>query len=508
MNLKNYFLMSLPILSASLMAGDIYVDSSFDGTSTGAKDAPYTTIQAAANAAQQGDTIWLYGSDTVSYVMEDDSAAVVIDLDNITIRGYTDNGEASDWFETNKMTKVYIPDGYASRSFEIDGNTQTPFILNGANTKIQGIFFDFGGKSFRQQNKGGNNMIVVTNSNFVCENSFFYSSSETGYEGALVPISAKNIKTPVMHNMVFNRCGFKSVHSYRNNCAVFGHCQGVLTVKKCYFERIFKLANGGSDNIRNTTLNVVSNIFYNCYSSHENGSYEEALFGRGGNYFPKNGKISYNRIIRDDFDSKYGKYRYNAVSHGGMYGGCFDKEFEFHHNTIVGLDVAFISMRRNQGNDSADLWTPAIHNNLFVLNDGGVFIEEREGTPDKNGWGGPGMMFSGDRTTSFLPGSYIRNNAILCDTFVGGDATTNSWYKFEYEEGANSGAVLTDNINLEEATTFVNTTDPTHEDFYRLRLEDYAWVRKNAWTGENGEYPRYIGALDPLLPTGFLIVIK
>lgn len=31
MNFKNYFLISLPILGASLMAGDIYVDSSFDG---------------------------------------------------------------------------------------------------------------------------------------------------------------------------------------------------------------------------------------------------------------------------------------------------------------------------------------------------------------------------------------------------------------------------------------------------------------------------------------------
>lgn len=486
---------------ATAFAADIYVDSSFIGTSDGSQTAPFATIKDAVAAVGEGDTIWVYGSDTVSYVMEDDSAAVVIDPDNITIRGYTDSGEASDWFETNKMTKVYIPDGYASRSFEIDGNTQTPFTVNGANTKIQGIFFDFGGKSFRQQYKGGNNMIVVTNSNFVCENSFFYSSSEIGYDGAWVPITGKNMKNPVMHNMVFNRCGFKSVHSYRNNCAVFGHCQGVLTVKNCYFERIFKMTNGGSDDIRNTTLNVVSNIFYNCYSSQENGSYEEALFGRGGNYFPKNGKISYNRIIRDDFDSKYGKYRYNAVSHGGMYGGCFDKEFEFHHNTIVGLDIAFISMRRPQVNDSVDLWTPAIHNNIFILGEGGTFIREDE-------WATPGTMFSGDRTTSFLPGSYIRNNAILCDTFVGGDATTNSWYKLEYEEGANSGVELIDNINLEEALTFINTTDPFDENFYRLRLEDYAWVRKNAWTGENGEYPRYIGALEPLPISCFLMIIE
>jgi hypothetical protein len=104
-------------------------------------------------AVGEGDTIWVYGSDTVSYVMEDDSAAVVIDLDNITIRGYTDNGEASDWFETNKMTKVYIPDGYAEKSYAIDSDTQPPFLLNGANSKIQGFFFDFGGKSFREQKK-------------------------------------------------------------------------------------------------------------------------------------------------------------------------------------------------------------------------------------------------------------------------------------------------------------------------------------------------------------------
>ena len=88
MNLKNYFLMSLPILGASLMAGDIYVDSSFDGISTGAKDAPYTTIQAAANAAQQGDTIWLYGSDDATYVLESDLSAVVFDPDNLHLRGY------------------------------------------------------------------------------------------------------------------------------------------------------------------------------------------------------------------------------------------------------------------------------------------------------------------------------------------------------------------------------------------------------------------------------------
>ena len=96
----------------------------------------------------------------------------------------------------------------------------------------------------------------------------------------------------------------------------------------------------------------------------------------------------------------------------------------------------------------------------------------------------------------------------MCDTFVGGDATTNSWYKLEYEEGANSGVELIDNINLEEALTFINTTDPFDENFYRLRLEDYEWVRKNAWTGENGEYPRYIGALEPLPISCLLMIIK
>lgn len=510
MNLKKYFLMSLPVLGASLIAGDIYVNSSFIGTSDGSQAAPFATIKDAVAVVGEGDTIWIYGSDTVSYVMEDDSAAVVIEPDNITIRGYTDLGEAQDWSQTNKMAKVYIKDGYAERSYSIDKNTQTPFRLNGANTKFQGIFFDYGGVSFRKQNKGGDNMIVVTNSNFVCENSFFYMSSNTGYDGASTPISAYTIKNPVEHNMVFRNCGFNFISAYRDTVCIVGKCNGTLTFENSYFEHLYSLSKGGDNNNNfRTTIYAISNIFYNCYSvSPEN--WHDALFSSHNNSFPKRAVIAYNRIIRDDFDpaSKYSDLSYNFLAHGGAYGGSFN-DSEIHHNTIVGLDIAFISRRYRQGNDSADLWTPAIHNNLFVLNDGGVFIEEKEGVPDdKTGLGGPGIMFSGDRTTSFLPGSYIRNNAILCDTFVGGDATTNSWYKLEYEEGANCGVELIDNINLEEALTFINTTDPFDENFYRLRLEDYAWVRKNAWRGENNEYPRYIGALEPLLPLASLIILK
>ena len=501
MNKKNYFLMSLPILGASLMAGDIYVDSSFDGTSTGAKDAPYTTIQAAANAAQQGDTIWLYGSDDATYVLESDLSAVVFDPDNLHLRGYTDGGEATDWYETNKMARVYVKDDYAKLSFDMDGNTQTPFTVNGANLKITGVFFDFGGKSFRQQNKGGNNMIYVTNSNFCVENSFFYMSSATGYSGSSTPISGKSIKNSVRHDMVFNRCGFHYTSSYRNEVSAFGHCLGVLTVKNCYFERVYKMATGGSNEINDTTLNVVSNIFYNCHS--ESDGWVDALFSRAGNYFPKNASIRYNRIIRDDYDpkSKWSSSPYNVLSHGGMYGGSFDKEFEFHHNTIVGADAAFITKRRNSGNENTDVWTPEIHNNIFILNDGGIFIQEDEGSE-------PGKMFYKDYTTSYKLGSFIRNNAIMCDTFVGGDATTNSWYKLEYEEGAACGVVIQDNLEITTAPTFVNTTDVLDENFYRLRFDEYQWVRKIAWRGENNEYPNYIGALEPLLPTGFLIVVQ
>ena len=486
---------------ATAFAADIYVDSSFIGTSDGSQAAPFATIKDAVAAVGEGDTIWVYGSDTVSYVMEDDSAAVVIDPDNITIRGYTDLGEAQDWSQTNKMAKVYIPDGYANRSFEIDGNTQTPFTVNGANLKITGVFFDFGGKSFRQQNKGGNNMIVVTNSNFCVENSFFYMSSATGYSGSSTPISGKSIKNSVRHDMVFNRCGFHYTSSYRDEASAFGHCLGVLTVKNCYFERVYKMATGGSDEIRNTTLNVVSNIFYNCHSASD--GWVDALFSKSGNYFPKNASIRYNRIIRDDYDpkSKWSSSPYNVLSHGGMYGGSYDKEFEFHHNTIVGADTAFITRRRNSGNENTDVWTPEIHNNIFILNDGGVFIQENEGSV-------PGKMFYNDYTTSYKVGSFIRNNAIMCDTFVGGDATTNSWYKLEYEEGAACGVVIQDNLEITTAPTFVNTTDVLDENFYRLRLEDYEWVRKNAWTGENGEYPRYIGALEPLPISCSLMIIK
>ncbi|MBQ2282322.1 MAG: hypothetical protein II332_06105 [Kiritimatiellae bacterium] len=148
MNLKTKILMSLPVLGVSLIASDIYVDSSFEGTSTGAKNAPFTTIQAAANVAQQGDTIWLYGSDEVSYVFETDVSAVVFNPDNLHLRGYTDDGEATDWYETNKMAKVFILNGYAKNSFEEDQKTDRPFTVNGSNMKISGVYFDFGGKSF------------------------------------------------------------------------------------------------------------------------------------------------------------------------------------------------------------------------------------------------------------------------------------------------------------------------------------------------------------------------
>ncbi|MBO7299477.1 MAG: hypothetical protein J6V41_06685 [Kiritimatiellae bacterium] len=501
MNLTKYFLMSLPVLGASLIAGDIYVNSSFNGVSTGSKAAPFTTIQSAANVAQEGDTIWLYGSDEVSYVFETDVSAVVFNPDNLHLRGYTNDGEATDWYETNKMAKVFIPDGYAKNSFEEDQKTDRPFTVNGANMKISGVYFDFGGKSFKQQNYGGDNLIVVTNTNFCVENSYFYMSSTAGYSASSTPISGIDIDKSPSRDMVFNRCAFVYTDCYRDYNTPITCCDGLLTAKNCYFELANRFATG-SNKVR-TSICVVSNIFYNCLSSgqKENEDYVAALFSKGGNYYPVNAEITYNRIIRDDYDSKWGTMPYYLLVHGGMYGGSFTQDVKIHHNTIVGADRAFITRRRLKGNEDADVWTPEIHNNIILLSEGGELIREYEGSV-------LGQKFYKDYTTSYKLGSFIRNNALMYDTFLTGDATTNSWYKLEYEEGVDCGVVIQDNFDLTGIPKFVNTTDPTNKDFYRLRLDDNQWVRQNSWRGENNEYPRYIGALEPLLPLCSLLIVK
>ncbi|MBQ6915407.1 MAG: hypothetical protein IJQ65_06775 [Kiritimatiellae bacterium] len=57
---------------------------------------------------------------------------------------------------------------------------------------------------------------------------------------------------------------------------------------------------------------------------------------------------------------------------------------------------------------------------------------------------------------------------------------------------------------------FVETNDVYSADFYRprLRLGQDADLRRIGWTGENNEYPRYIGALPPYYPGGFSLRIR
>ena len=66
---------------------------------------------------------------------------------------------------------------------------------------------------------------------------------------------------------------------------------------------------------------------------------------------------------------------------------------------------------------------------------------------------------------------------------------------------------VTNNIVQEPAPQFMSL-DPASPDFMRIKTSKTPWVT-SGWTGDAGEHPAFIGAVEPLfVPPGTLLTVR
>ena len=195
----------------------------------------------------------------------------------------------------------------------------------------------------------------------------------------------------------------------------------------------------------------------------------QPIRSKGDNYGEiSNGEIAYNVFVGSDI-----AFFEKDANHG--YAG----QPRFHHNTVVGCS-GFVQV--DEVNNIS--WTPWIFDNLIIASGTGCIIREN-------------ATSLANRKSSFKAESFFKGNVWLAPDFVSGTAPT----QFDDYE---LGLVVSDNKELTVAPAFLDTSDPTSPDYYRLNAERYPWVRTIA-QGASGTIGNttysyeatYVGAVEP-----------
>jgi hypothetical protein len=488
-----------PLLVAALAAaaeiaraGAVYVDATAGAGGTGSPSAPFTTLSAGVAAASERDVVYVRGGTGRTYAVAAAEDASVFGEEGVSLVGCdAEWTPISGYAQTNDMPVVAISPSYANDCHAATGSVPDPFRVSTNNVSVSGFKFTFGRVSFRQQNKGGSGLICCHSmTNLTVEACAFVMTDATGtYSGAG---TAGVINSEIVGNVTSVRglnlrnCYFR-LGKYRCSIGAFSPVGGVVNVTGCHFENLDTLCIGTGGNHNGATLNFTSNVVLNC-ANESDGYRQDFLYG-GYNFYPTNAEIAYNRFIHDDGSTLY----YSVMSHGGSYGGSFTGDVRIHHNTVRGYDRFLVSRRRSR--DPSDLWTPKIFDNLLLLADGGTVVYE-QGTE----------LWYGDATCSYNDGSLFSHNGY----YVGSGA-------FNATESEIVGYALTlspTNCTALDGTGcatvvswFVNTTDPSSPGYYRPGGAAADWMRRG-YAGENGEYPAYLGALNPCARSGLALIVR
>ena len=322
-------------------------------------------------------------------------------------------------------------------------------------------------------------------------------SEPTGYAGSgTTPIiwavsrDATNlvVRGCELHN---TRC-WGSIHGYppikvKSNaliaCNVFSNVNATVTGQQA------DLVYGKDTSCYDLTF--VSNI---VYGANEGGNDSNPAFLFPLYPGPKSGEIAYNRFIAaPDDPAQDGKHIVHRMhfSFGGAFAEAFSGKTatDVHHNTFVGGTTAlrFISDQNSKRQNR-------IFSNLFLLAPGSTNLVENVNSSKTE--------FSDGRTTSFIAPSCLRNNAYT-GVLTGGNATELAAYDLS------GGMEISGNVALVAPLEFICTNDIYSADFYRYKsVRGENDLGRLGWAGENGEYPRYIGALPPYYPGGFSLKIR
>ena len=465
----------------------LYVDSlgSGDGSS---QDCALPTIREAVELSGPSFTIWVCGGEGRAYGVtnETDTLSIPAELEGLSIRAYADTpgdgGRALVQISDN-----YITDGY--RAHIISNRA--------ANVTVSGLDFAFGTYAIGKQNFGSCSILWTAAPFTTLENCLLRMPKPTTYagSGAGSPIVICTAREAT--NLVVRGCEFRNTrcwsanHGYapikcKSNAVIVGNI--FTNVNATATAQQADLVHGGEQSCYN--FSFVSNI---VYGANDGGNLSAALL-YGLYPGPKSAEIAFNRFVVDpDARNMQGgivSHRVN-LTFGGQFAEAFSgKEATLiHHNTIIGGRSAFLfndaqdKRRKNQ-----------FFNNLILLDPNCTNLVENVSTN--------ATEFAGGRTTSFISPSCLRNNAYT-GVLTGGSATRLATYDLE------AGLEITNNIVISSPLEFICTNDIYSADFYRVRCHPGdPDLKRLGWRGPDGVQPRFIGALEPVVPGSFTIHLR
>ena len=458
-----------------------YVDSQAASSGDGTQASPFATIQEGVNAAAAGDTVYLKGSLFVSQA----SQCVVIPVDKPELT-------LSNWGGGRFSIEV---DNDFMKNMENKASTNIITVCSQSNT-ISGINFVYHKNSLGLQNYGKGSFIFFrTNYQTVVDCRFYRPSNEAtpGYAGVDRLISGQSWGGNQNNSygqsyMTIRNCIFENTFGFRGDTHKYPIGVGdYATIANCVFSNCWSIATA----IQNGKFNqhtIVSNVLILAAMdssrmlapTEQNGGVFYSAFGGMGK-----GEIAYNVFV--------GQNRDFALFNYGRNDGFNSGKISFHHNTVIGFAYILSGGRTNSKDD--------------VYGDNKALFEFADNIIDANVLFYENATNAAHQASAIKSGSVLWNNAVCLtnnDLIATGAAANSTMYNL-FDKLS-----ISNNVFLARLPEFVETNNIHSVDFYRPRLRrgQDADLRRIGWTGENGEYPRFVGAREPIILDHFSIYLR
>ena len=456
-----HILLPFVLLAVGINAhgANFYVDSSATAGGDGSQAAPFKTIKAAVDAANGASAPSTIHVASGTYAITSASDFVTVSVADLTITAADPSNKPVVAIDANLSTVQNNPVVFA-----VPVGSDRLTVANIKFTFAYAADKNAAGNSFGQSGKlfsfAANDCVFdgcefvqtgTTGKNWGDGNLLYADSSESNHAKRGTNLVVRNCKFDHVGYSTATTSGFRPIKFADNGQIVgnvFDSCSGYFTVHK--------QSTGGC---------FVSNRVVNC---------TQPIKCQGDNYGEiANGEIAYNVFVGSDIAF------FEKNANAGFAG-----QPRFHHNTVVGCS-GFVQV--DEVNNIS--WQPWIFDNLIIASGTGCIIREN-------------ATSLANRKSSFKNGSFFTGNVWHALEFVSGTAP----HQFDdYKLSLVTPEDLESyNEELAVVPVFLDTTDPTSPDFYRLNAQRYPWVRTVA-RGANGKIgsttysydATYVGAVEP-----------
>ena len=481
--------LSVGLASGLCSGGDYYVNVQAASSGAGTQASPFATIQEGVDAASSGDTVYLKGSLYVSQA----SQCVVIPADKPELT-------LAKWGTDRFSIEV---DNDFMKNMANKASTNIITICSQSNT-ISGINFIYHRNSLGLQNYGnGSFVFFCTNYQTVVGCRFYRppnSAEAPGYQGVDRLISGRSWggdknNANGQDYITIRDCVFENTFGGRGDIHKYPIGVGnYATIANCVFSNCWSMATA----IQNGKFNyhtIVSNVLilaamdgnrWLAPGGERAGVFTSAFGGMG------KGEVAYNIFV--------GRNRDFPLFNYGRYDGFDAGKVSFHHNTVIGFDCLF--------SGGLTIWNSAKQKfDTDIYGNNKALFEFADNIIDANVLFYENSTNVAHQVSAIKSGSVLWNNAVCLtnnDVIATGAATKSEMYNL-FDKLS-----ISNNVFLARLPEFIVTNDIYSADFYRpkLRLEQDADLRRIGWRGENNEYPRFVGAREPIVLGSFTIYLR